>query len=195
MRSSFVLRGLVVFSSLTIAGDGFEGGQAACERREYAKSFEMLLPLAKRGNANAQNIVARMYALGQGVQKDESEAMKWMALSAGNGNLEAREALAALAIMEFYEMRQGVENKEEEIKWIVSFAERGNPEAMNMLGMPYSSGNGLPMTTLEAEKWYCRAIKNEHQQAARKPGLMMAGILYYLERVKKTGDKIDRPPC
>ena len=79
--------------------------------------------------------------------------MKWMTVSAGNGNLEAQEALAVLAIMDFYEKRQGVENMEEKIQWIISSAKQGNPEAMNMLGMLYSSGNGLPMTTIEAEKW------------------------------------------
>jgi len=51
-----------------------------------------------------------------------------------------------------------------------------------MLGMLYSSGDGLHVMTIEAEKWYCRAIKNGHPQAARNLGLMMAGTLYLLER-------------
>jgi hypothetical protein len=195
MRSLFVLWSLAVFSSLVIAGIGFEEGRAAYERQEYAKAIQILRPLAEGGNADAQNIVGRMYSVGQGVTKDEGEATKWITLSAGSGNLEAQEALAALAIMEFYQKRQGVENKEQKIQWIITSAKRGNPEAMNMLGMLYSSGNGLPMTTIEAEKWYCRAIKNGHPQAARNLGLMMAGTLYYLERVKKPGDTIDRPPC
>jgi TPR repeat protein len=195
MRLLFVLWSLAVFSSLVLANTGFEEGRAAYERQEYAKAIEILRPLAEGGNADAQNIVGRMYSLGEGVPKDEGEAMKWITLSAGNGNLEAQEALAVLAIVEFYEKRQGVENKEEKIQWIISSAKRGNPEAMNMLGMLYGSGNGLPMTTIEAEKWYCRAIRNGHPQAARNLGLMMAGTLYYLERVKKPGDKIDRPPC
>jgi uncharacterized protein len=184
MRSLFVVWSLAVYSSLVFAGNGFEEGHAAYERQEYAKAIGILRPLAEGGNADAQNIVGRMYSLGQGVPKDEGEAMKWITLSAGNGNLEAQEALAVLAIMEFYERGQGAANKEEKIQWIISSAKRGNPEAMNMLGMLYSSGNGLPMTTIEAEKWYCRAIKNGHPQAARNLGLMMAGTLYYLKRVK-----------
>ena len=153
MRSLFLLWSLAVFSGLVMAGNDFEEGRAAYERQDYASAIEILRPLAKGGNADAQNIVGRMYSLGQGVTKDEGEAMKWMMLSAGSGTLEAQEALATLAIMEFYEKRQGVENKEQKIRWIITSAKRGNPEAMNMLGMLYSSGNGLPMSTIEAEKW------------------------------------------
>jgi uncharacterized protein len=195
MRSLLVLWSVAAISGIAFAGQGFEEGRAAYERQEYAKAIEILRPLAAGGNSDAQNIVGRMYSLGQGVTKDESEAMKWITMSAGNGNLEAQETLAAVAIMEFYEKRLDVGNKEEKIQWIMSSAKRGNPEAMNMLGMLYSSGNGVPMTTIEAEKWYCRAIKKGHPQSARNLGLMMAGTLYYMERVNKPGDKIDRPPC
>lgn len=122
MRSLFLLWSLAVFSILVVAGNGFEEGRTAYERQEYAKAIEILRPLAEGGNADAQNIVGRMYSLGQGVPKDEGEAMKWITLSAGNGNPEAQEALAVLAIVEFYEKRQGVENKEEKIQWIISSA-------------------------------------------------------------------------
>jgi len=195
MRSLLVFWSFVIFSGTAIAAADFQQGREAYDRQDYAKALEILRPLAEAGNADAQNILGRMYALGQGVPKDVDEAIKWIILSSKNGNIEAQDELALFAIMEFHEKRQTVENKEEKIKWIMSSAERGNPEAMNMLGMLYSAGNGLPMTTLEAERWYCRAIKKGHQTAARNLGLMMAGTLYYMERVKKPGDKIDRPPC
>jgi TPR repeat protein len=86
------------------------------------------------------------------------------------------------------------ENCYSNCQWVMSSAQRGNPESMNMLGVLYMLGNGLPLTTIEAEKWFCRAIKSGHETAARNLGLMMAGTIYYLERVKKVGDPID-PPC
>ncbi len=195
MRSLIILVIVALFSGFVFALNTFQQGHEAYEQRDYARAFELLQPLAQDGNGDAQNILGKMYGLGHGVPKDETAAMKWIKLAAGNGNLEAQEVLASLAMMEFYEKRQEVEDKEQKIKWITSSAERGNVEAMNMLGMLYSAGNGLPMTTIEAEKWYCRAIKKGHPTAARNLGLMMAGTLYYLERVKKPGDKIDRPPC
>ena len=127
MRSLFVPWSLAVFSSLVVAGNGFEEGRAAYERQKYAKAIEILRLLAEGGNADAQNIVGRMYSLGEGVTKDEGEAMKWMTVSAGNGNLEAQEAWAVLAIMEFYEKRQGVENKEEKIQVDHLFGETRKP--------------------------------------------------------------------
>jgi len=101
MRSLFALWSIAAFPRLVFAGNGFEEGHAAHDRQECVKAFEILRPLEEGGNADAQNIVGRMHSLGQGVPKDKGEAMKWITLSGENGNLEAQEALAALAIMNF----------------------------------------------------------------------------------------------
>jgi len=193
MKSLIVLSALLALSGVTFAEAGIEEGLAAYQRKDYAKAMEILKPLAENGNAEAQYILAEMYAGGQGVAKDEQEAVKLVLKSAGNGNVKAQDTLAFWAMREFREKGQGVENKAEKIKWITGFAERGDPEAMNMLGMLYSSGNGVPITTIEAEKWYCRAIKKGHPTASRNLGLMMAGTIYNLERVKKVGEKLEAP--
>ncbi|MBI4962382.1 MAG: sel1 repeat family protein [Desulfomonile tiedjei] len=194
MRSLLVLWAVVALSTVAFAASDLEEGVAAYDRQEYASALEILKPLAVNGNADAQFLLARMYAGGQGVAKDEQEAVKWVVISAGNGNIQAQETLASWAIREFMQHGQNVEDKQQKIEWIKSSAERGNSEAMNMLGMIYSSGNGVPMTTIEAEKWYCRAINQGHPTAARNLGLMMAGTIYYMERVKKVGEKLD-PAC
>ena len=41
---------------------------------------------AEQGNAGAQNNLGVMYALGQGVLKDEAEAVRWFRLSADQGH-------------------------------------------------------------------------------------------------------------
>jgi uncharacterized protein len=176
------------------ASSSFDEGYQAYQQLKYGDALRILKPLAEDGNSSAQYVLGEMYGLGLGVAEDQNEALRWFTLAANGGNIPAEETLAALAISEFLENGQVTQNKQEKIRWILSSAKRGNPESMNMLGILYSSGNGVPLTTIEAEKWFCRAIKNGHPSAARNLSLMMASTIYYLERVKEVGQPIE-PPC
>ena len=100
-----------------------------------------------------------MYGLGQGAQKDGKEAGKWFIQAARNGNRESQEIIAVEAIREFHEKGDIIGDKIQTIDWIMSFAKRGNPEAMNMIGMLYHMGKVLPIDTIEAEKWYMSGHK------------------------------------
>ena len=193
MRSLLMVCGLIILSGLAVAGNDFETGLAAYERQEYSKALEILQPLAIAGDADAQNLLGKMYGFGQGGAKDGKEAAKWFMQAARNGNRESQEIIAVEAIGEFHETGDIIGDKIETIDWIMSLAKRGNSEAMNMIGILYHTGKVLPTSTIEAEKWYCRAIKAGNQSAARNLGLMMAGTIYYLERVKKVGDKLPKP--
>jgi len=50
------------------------------------------IDLAETGIAEAQYNVGRMYAYGEGVTKNYTEAFAWFILSARNGRIEARKA-------------------------------------------------------------------------------------------------------
>ncbi len=163
-----LLCGLMILSATASAGNSLEEGLAAYERQEYEQAFQTLKPLAEDGNPEAQHIMGLMCTLGTGVSQDYNEATRWFTLSATKGNLRAEDALAALAISEFLKNGQATEGKQEKIKWVISSAQRGNPESMNMLGVLYMLGNGVPLTTIEAEKWFCRAIKSGHENSCQK---------------------------
>ncbi len=69
---------------------GYDEGLAAYERGDYATALEEWLPLAKGGNANAQYHLGFMYAVGQGVPKDDVEAHMWLSLAAAKEDVIAR---------------------------------------------------------------------------------------------------------
>lgn len=52
-------------------------GLAAFEAKDYTNAFKLLKPIAERGNAEAQCIIANMYHLGLGLERDVLEAVKW----------------------------------------------------------------------------------------------------------------------
>lgn len=64
-------------------------------------------------------------------------------------------------------------------------AESGHPLAQELLGTCYGMGKGgLPMTTVQAEFWYCKSLGNGNKNAARGLGRLMAGRLYSIERIE-----------
>jgi len=70
--------------------DALKDGQDAWDASKFAKSLELLLPLAKEGNPKAQYRVGVMYWSGQAVCHNEPEAVKWFLLSAAQGNADAQ---------------------------------------------------------------------------------------------------------
>ena len=54
----------------------FEDGLAAHSRGDYATALSLLRPLAAQGHAEAQYNLGGMYEAGQGVPKDDKEAVR-----------------------------------------------------------------------------------------------------------------------
>ncbi len=67
---------------------------AAFQRGEYLTAFQIALPLAERGDAAAQTLIAELYEKGLGIAKDTKEAAKWYEIAAKSGNREAQFAYA-----------------------------------------------------------------------------------------------------
>ncbi|MCC7016118.1 MAG: sel1 repeat family protein [Rhodospirillales bacterium] len=68
---------------------------------DYARASEFFLPLARQGNAAAQESLGLMYASGQGVPRDHVQAYLWTyrALKQAEGEAAVRRA-ATLAALE-----------------------------------------------------------------------------------------------
>lgn len=70
----------------------FQEGMRCHHEGDYPEALRCWLPLAETGIAEAQYNVGRMYAYGEGVTKNYTEAFAWFILSARNGRIEARKA-------------------------------------------------------------------------------------------------------
>jgi TPR repeat protein len=76
-----------------LAALAFATAQAAYAHRDYATAFGLWLPLAQQGNAIAQENIAWMYAIGEGVTRDYEKAYYWYLVTAyAPDNGIAREA-------------------------------------------------------------------------------------------------------
>jgi uncharacterized protein len=92
----------VVLSGATIAGP-LEDGVEAYHHGEYATAYQLLHPLAEKGDARAQLNIAFLFSDGLGVPQDYAEALKWCRKAAEQGYAGAQGLLGY-----WYERGQGV---------------------------------------------------------------------------------------
>lgn len=112
--------------------------------------FTRLTALAKRGDVNAELRLGKLYANGEGVLVNRTEAVKWFEKAARHGNSEAQ-FLYALALLEGHGV---VQDYQAALNWIVKPANDGNPEAQYRLGQMYHFGIGTPVNKAMAYMWF-----------------------------------------
>ncbi len=75
-----------VFADIEEARDLMEAGR-------FAEAREALLPAARSGNADAEELIGVMYAMGLGVEKDPERAFEWYLRSSMKGHPGAQSGL------------------------------------------------------------------------------------------------------
>jgi TPR repeat protein len=160
--SNFV-RFLIILCSLfpMIAFAGFDEGIAAYQNQNYATARRELEPLARKGDATSEAVLGTMYYLGQGVQKDLEEAIRWLRPSAEQGNVVAQGLLALM-----YHGGQGVpQDFIEAMKWCRLAAEQGNDSAQTFLGAMYQDGlGGVHASNVVANALYILSAADQSNQ-------------------------------
>ena len=103
------------------------------------KAAKFLARAARRGHPWAQYALAHAFHQGNGVKKDEEEALTLYKLAAQNGIPPA-----PFNVANMYAAGQGTEvNDETAIEWYKRAANLGDPKAQFALGARYCSGRGV----------------------------------------------------
>jgi uncharacterized protein len=82
----------------------FDSVSEALERKEYESAFQMALPHAKAGNADAQVMVSLLYEHGFGVARDVLEAERWLLKAAEQNSAVAWNNLGTMYAMRHPEL-------------------------------------------------------------------------------------------
>ncbi len=121
----------------------------------YKAALPLLKELAEKGNTRAQFNLGFCHETGNGVAKNQNEAVKWYRKAAEQGNADAQNDLG-----DCYYYGLGVShNYSEAVKWYRKAAEQGNAYAQNKLGDCYYNGEGVEQNYSEAVKWYRKAAE------------------------------------
>jgi TPR repeat protein len=135
---------------------------------DATRTFNEIRVRAERGDAKAQFDLGCAYVKGDGLAKDEVEAVKWYRKAAEQGNPDAQFALSFC-----YYNGVGVAKEEEEAaKWLFKAANQGNPLAQFDLGSMYHNGDGVVKDEEEAVKWWRKAANQGDADAQNNLGAM-----------------------
>ena len=126
-----------------------------------------------------------IYKLGQGVQQDYEEAVKWYRLGAEQGDIDAQYNLGLM-----YENGQGVQQDyKEAVKWYRLGAEQGGVNAQYNLGLMYSTGKGTPQSHKESIKWLLKvAEQNQVVTSMKAQRLIRANYHQLHKQIAEEGD-------
>ena len=120
--------------------------------QDYLKAYGLFLEAAEAGHIESQSYLGRMLSMGEGVEKNYDEAVKWLKFAAEAGDADAQNRLGVR-----YQFGQGVEqNYSEAVRWFKLAAMQGFSKAQsNLVSIYLNSLNGEYniQDFSELEKW------------------------------------------
>ncbi len=115
--------------------------------------LDSALQAADSGDVSAISNLGFMYVKGIGIEKNETEGVKWYSKAAELGHLTSQFNLGVM-----YAKGRGVEqNYAESLKWYKMAAEQGDLTAQATLGTMYAKGIGCEKNNESALHWYQEA--------------------------------------
>jgi|SRR5665213_2359961 len=133
------------------------------------RAIEDMKQIAYAGDVSAQLHLGVIYLTGDGVAKDDAEAVKWLMKAA-----EQDSALAERYLAEMYFKGRGVPaDNEQAAKWLRMAAEQGDAQSEYNLAVLYTQGEGVPRNGKDAANWMRKAAGQS--LAAAQQGM---GTLY-----------------
>lgn len=146
-----------------------QSAQSSLDLRETQDRIAVLRTKAAAGEPQAQVDLGMAYASGDGVPRDETEAVKWFRKAA-----EQKHPAGEYALGEMYLTGRGVSlDQAEAVKWIRLSAEHGYPQGQFNLAAMYLEGLGLPKDDIKAAEWLHKAA-----QEGFAPGQFGLGVMY-----------------
>jgi TPR repeat protein len=129
---------------------------------------QSILQSANEGDVGGQLGAAVLYDNGQGVPKNELEAIRWYRLAAEQGSYRAQHALG----LKYFFGRSLEQNDGEAFALMKLSAEQGFANAQWMLGLMYRDGRGVAQSYADAFRWYRSAAVQGHSSAQGSLGLL-----------------------
>ncbi|MEP0522025.1 MAG: tetratricopeptide repeat protein [Hyphomicrobiales bacterium] len=107
------------------AADFFDG-LTAMKANKFEEARKIFLPLAQGGNADAEELIGVMYAMGLGVERDDERAFDWYLRSSLKGHPGAQSGIGW-----YYEVGRGIPAPDlvRAYTWYVLSAIGGDPDA------------------------------------------------------------------
>ncbi len=149
-----------------------EGDSVPRDRSEAVRWYRKA---AEQGNADAQFNLAYCFENGYGVPQNSAVAARWYAKAAGQGHPNAMYRLGCLTPSDEavkwllkaarlgnadaqYELGISLhgQNPQEAATWMLKAAEQGHGDAQGEMAKRYETGDGVPQSDEEADRWFTK---------------------------------------
>ncbi len=116
---------LLALASQPLQAD-IEKARDLMESNQFASAMQALLPAARSGNADAEELIGVMYAMGLGVARDDMRAFDWYLRASLKGHAGAQSGIGW-----YYEVGRGMPAPDlvRAYTWYVLSAIGGDPDA------------------------------------------------------------------
>ena len=138
-RVPSVLAAVLLAAFPVCALAGWDEGQAAYQRKDWATALRELKPLADGGHVGALSRLGHMTLHGHGVPRDEAAALRLLLGAAEGGDALAQNTVGGL----YFAGRGTPRDVANALLWFGRAADQGQPNALNNLGQLYLFGNGV----------------------------------------------------
>ncbi|MEJ2179575.1 MAG: tetratricopeptide repeat protein, partial [Gammaproteobacteria bacterium] len=136
--------------------DLYNQGLQAYDIGDYQDAYAIWEGLAEEGNAIAQFNIAHMHEVGEGVEKNAVEALKWYQRAAGQGYAEAQNNLGIL-----YSNGIGApRDQKQSAYWTEMAANQGLPNAQFQMGVKHNTGRGVDKDDRKAFEWFLKSASS-----------------------------------
>jgi peptidoglycan hydrolase-like protein with peptidoglycan-binding domain len=142
----------------------YDGGLDKWDRGDIQGAVVDFRAAGNRGDPRAQDQLGVMYEEGQGLTRDDVNAVYWYEKAAAQDYPPAQLNLARM-----YRNGKGVTQDESKaVYWYTKAAEKGLPVAQFFLGLMYDTGKGVPSDPVRAYMWFSLAGAQGDQDALFK---------------------------
>ena len=163
-----IIVAVVLLTTTSAFAADFEKGLRAYNKGDYKAALRQFRPLAEEGHAEAQFNLGVMHYYGEGIPKDDGQAVFWYRKAAEQGVAEAQFNLGFM-----YANGEGVpEDDRQAVFWFRKAAEQGVAPAQTNLGTMYAVGRGVAEDDRQAVFWVRKAAEQGYAPAQTKLGVM-----------------------
>ena len=144
------------------ASEASRPGEVAYAAGDYALAYELLAPIAAKGDADAQYVLGLMYAGGHGVDQSFYNAGRMYRHAGEQGHVGAQVNLGSLL-----EHCRGIGSckREDAAAWYRRAADQGDAIAQYNLGVMYGIGSGVEKNEWEAKTLFRRSAEQGYAPA------------------------------
>ena len=171
-----------------VCSQTLDDARAAVRVRDYESAISIYDHLARSGDPDAAYLLASMYRVGRGVDKDPELANEWMLKAANAGHARAQYNMGQLSLSE-------KQSQEEARAWFEKSALQGHvmaAESLKALDQP--SGPAITgLTVAQRNKALDQEVNMLRDQSTRQWFMMGAGVLLFgiflglmIPRMRKT---------